>query len=441
MKRTLSWLLLFACFAVSFALRAEGLQVGEYVVTEAVEGRMVTHQMSKDLVKKAKVKALVKDLKDIDENMPEDLVRRACAEVDKFIEDEDLDVENKGEKTEPIDKNTVQLTRTYRVQFNQEAINQWLRDNGFKLQKVELTILEEPPTKGAMQIIDQIGTKFGDNMSFYKNYSSFQRRVRDCIIKKMDEFGFDVNLLSDNDLYEEFKKSDEVLVGTYFNPDSNSFQISEKMLNLLKSNNPDTVVLYYRLESLDYDGEKVKVTVGLSFKDLDSGVAKALSTADFSRPFSMQGKSLVALVDEVGFAAECAINKLMSAEGAKERVHRLVRQIKEEAKKPAGPIKVTINGNPVDEKIRKKFLYQIRKQLIDKGIVAVDETGKNIIKSNNTSLMFTADSKFKDPEELYFEEISPILEEMLTDDLVIPDDKVTYGKGSLVISIDAATND
>ena len=45
-----------------------------------------------------------------------------------------------------------------------------------------------------------------------QNYTTFQRRLRDAIVKKVGTFGFDVKLLEDNDQYEKFKTKDGSLV-------------------------------------------------------------------------------------------------------------------------------------------------------------------------------------------------------------------------------------
>ena len=131
------------------------------------------------------------------------------------------------------------------------------------------------------------------------------------------------------------------------------------------------------------------------------------------------------LADDIGFTAEKAILKLMNSEGAGNRLNSLAMEIKNAAKAPAGPIKVNINGEAFDKKIRKKVLYQLKKKIIENGIA---DSSK--MKSNNNGLFFEAKPEFKNNEDLYMEKISPIFEELGVE---IDDDKLFYGKGSITI--------
>jgi hypothetical protein len=285
--------------------------------------------------------------------------------------------------------------------------------------------MEAPPSIGAIKLIEQAGTGIGAPKEFLQNYTSLQRRVSDCLIKKVDEFGFDVNLLADNDLYEEYKNKDNELVGVFYDPETNNFAINQDLLKAVQSNNPDTLVLYYRLETIEFvpDTKEVRVTVALSIKNLDTNVTKAFGTETFA--LVSQATTTSMLVDDIGFTAEKAILKLMNAEGAGSRLNRLAIEFKNVANAPTGPIKVVINATVIDAKIRKRVMYQLRKQLVEGGV-----TDASTIKSTNTSMTFEAKPDFSDPEALYFENISPIFEKLGVD---LDDDKIFYGKGSITI--------
>lgn len=391
-----------------------GAKSEEFQVKVAVEAPALKNYVKIELVNKAKTEALKKYLLRLDSNMPQDVVRKACAEVDKFVEE----MEEKNTKWIDIAKNLGQLEGSFIVELNLEEINQWLKIIGVKTQgKIELTILEEPPSLGSMPQ--------ADGKAFFKTYTNFQRRVRDRLIKKMDEFGFDVILLADNDLYkgtQEYDK-DNMLVGTYYDPEKNTFVVNKKLLDAVRDNNPDTVILYYRLEAVEYSAadKEVRVTVALSLKSLNTNVTKSFATGVYKRPYKASSAALLA--DEIGFVAEEAILKLLNAEGAAQRLNDLVMELRNAAKRDAGPIKININAAVIDGKIRKKVMYMLRKQLLEKGIVTTATAKIN-------GLYAEAKPEFKSVEELYIEKISPIFEELGVE---LDDDKVFYGNNTLTI--------
>lgn len=414
----------FRCFVillmtVNFCLFAAD---SSFEVKVAIDAPRYTRTVADDLANKAKSEALKKYLLRLDANMGQDLIRKACTEIDTFVDD----IEQENVKWTDITKNAGQLAGSYVVELKLEDINQWLKVNGFKTQgKIALVILEEPPSLGAMKLTSEAGTESGGDKAFIQNYTSFQRRVRDCIIKKVDEFGFDVNLLADHELYEEYKNKDNELVGVFFDPETNNFAINKELLSAVRSNNPDTLVLYYRLETVEFEKatNQVRTTVALNIKNLNSNVTKSFGSETFALISKATTTSM--LVDDLGFSAEKAILKLMNAEGASSRLNKLVMEIKNTANAPAGPIKVTINGEVFDAKIRKKVLYQLKKQLVEAGVSTADK-----MKSNNTTLTFEALPEFKDVEKLYFEKISPIFDELGAE---IEDDKIFYGKSTITI--------
>ncbi|MBP5639514.1 MAG: hypothetical protein J6X55_08550 [Victivallales bacterium] len=409
MKKTWLFVLLMSLF-FGFVMADDF----EFEVKVAIEAPRLTRNLNNDLKNKAKEEALKKYLLRLDANMGQDIVRKATAEVDKFVED----VEEKDSKWENLTKDLGQLKGSFVVELKLEEINKWLKVNGVKTQgKIELTILEEKPSIGSM--------KLADGKAFFDTYTNFQRRVRDCIIKKVDEFGFDVNLLTDDDIFEEYKDKDGELVGVFYDPEEKGFAVNKELLKAIQNNKPDTLVLYYRIETLEYAAatKEIRVTIALSIKNLDSNVTKSFSSETFA--MLSQAPTPAMLADDIGFTAEKAILKLMNSEGAGNRLNSLAMEIKNAAKAPAGPIKVNINGEAFDKKIRKKVLYQLKKKIVENGIA---DSSK--MKSNNNGLFFEAKPEFKNNEDLYMEKISPIFEELGVE---IDDDKLFYGKGSITI--------
>lgn len=419
MNRLLTFSLCFLVFLSGYVFG----QDADFEVRVAVTAPHLTRSLQQDLVSKAKFSALTKYLVRLDSGIGQDLVRKACAEADLFIES----IEQKGEvRWVPIAIDHGQLEGSFIVELKLEAINQWLKVNGFKTQgNLEIVILEEPPSLGSMKLIGIAGTEADGAKTFIQNYTSFQRRVRDCLIKKVDEFGFDVSLLADNDLYAEYKSKDESLVGVFYEPESNQFVVNRGLLKAVQGNNPDTLVLYYRLDTVEYEAarKQVRATVALSIKNLDSSITKSFGSETFA--LTSNATTVGMIVDDIGFAAEKAILKLMNSEGAGSRLNRLAMEIKNAANVPVGPIKVTINGTVFDAKIRKRLLYQLRKQLVANGITLAHQ-----IKTQNNTMTFVAHPGFTDSETLYFEKVYPIFEQLGVE---LADDKVFYGKGTLVI--------
>ncbi|MBR6372507.1 MAG: hypothetical protein IKS20_04940 [Victivallales bacterium] len=409
--KKLGLLVVLLSFWLGMNLRAAD---GKYEVNVAIEAPRLTNTLAMELQKKAKVEALKKYLLRLDSNMGQDILRKACAEVDLFVDD----VEKMNDKWMKIAENMGQLQGTFVVELKEAEINQWLKINGFNVQgPIELTILEEPPSGGSI--------KLAEGKSFLATYTNFQRRVRDCIIKKVNEFGFDVNLLADNDLYADCKDKDGELVGVFYDFETNNFVIDKKLLNAVKSNNPDTVVLYYRLETVEYSeaDKQIRVTIALTLMNLNTGKRRPFGTDFFI--ITSNASTAALLADDIGFTAEKAINKLMNSEGAGKRLNDLAMEIKNTANVAAGPIKININGAVFDAKIRKKVLYQLKKKLVENGIAIAPK-----VKSTNNGIYAEAKPEFKETETLYMEKILPIIEEL---GLELDDDKVSYDNGRITI--------
>ena len=137
MKKTWLFVLLMSLF-FGFVMADDF----EFEVKVAIEAPRLTRNLNNDLKNKAKEEALKKYLLRLDANMGQDIVRKATAEVDKFVED----VEEKDSKWENLTKDLGQLKGSFVVELKLEEINKWLKVNGVKTQgKIELTILDEKP--------------------------------------------------------------------------------------------------------------------------------------------------------------------------------------------------------------------------------------------------------------------------------------------------------
>ena len=206
-----------------------------------------TFSLKRELENKGKKAAIKKYILRLNAQTPEKLIEEACNEFSNFVDG----VEKISEKWEALDRRHGQLVGEYQVTLKLESVNQWLETKGFKQQAgIELIIMEEPPTLGQMKMDKAFGNGIDGQKFFMQNYTTFQRRLRDAIVKKVGTFGFDVKLLEDNDQYAKFKSKDGTLVGVYFDVNSNNFAVDRDLLKTVKENNPDTLVLYYRIDAI-----------------------------------------------------------------------------------------------------------------------------------------------------------------------------------------------
>ena len=382
-----------------------------------------TFSLKKQLESEGKKAAVKKYILQLNATTPEKLIEEACNEYENFVDA----VYKVSEKWEPLDKIQGQLVGEYQVTLNLEKINQWLEKKGFKQQAgIELIVMEEPPALGQMKIDKAFGNDIDGEKFFMQNYTTFQRRLRDAIVKKVGTFGFDVKLLADNDQYEKFKTKDGTLVGVYFDVNSNNFAVDRDLLKAVKENNPDTLVLYYRIDALIFEAStsKIRATVAFNMKDLNTGVTKSIGSQSFE--FVSKAKSKDMVIDDIAYCAEAAMNSLMNAEGAAAKLNNIAMSIKNTADMPKRPLKLIVNASAFDAKIRKKALYTLKKELIAQKITTADK-----IKSSNTTLTATIDNpNIKEADALYMEHVSPILEKI---GITLDDDKVNYAADTVTI--------
>ena len=102
-------------FAANLALLADD---AKFEVKVAVQSTKLTLPLRTELENKAKTEALKKYLLRLDSNLGQDLVRKACAEVDTFVED----IERQTDKWSKITSDIGQLEGSYIVELKLEKI-------------------------------------------------------------------------------------------------------------------------------------------------------------------------------------------------------------------------------------------------------------------------------------------------------------------------------
>lgn len=418
MKKMLMMLCALFCIAL-FADDAGNV----FQVKVSATAEKNTFSLKKELENKGKKAAIKKYILRLNAQTPEKLIEEACNEFANFVEE----VEKISEKWEALDKKHGQLVGEYQVTLKLESVNQWLETKGFKQQAgIELIVMEEPPTLGQMKMDKAFGNGIDGQKFFMQNYTTFQRRLRDAIVKKVGTFGFDVKLLEDNDQYAKFKSKDGTLVGVYFDVNSNNFAVDRDLLKTVKENNPDTLVLYYRIDALIFEAEtrNIRVTVAFNMKDLNTGVTKSVGAQSFE--FKSKSKNKDGVIDDFAYCAEAAMNSLMNAEGAAAKLNKIAMSIKNAKAMPKGPLKLIVNASAFDAKIRKRAMYTLKKELIAKKITTAAK-----IKTTNTTLVATIDNpNIKEGDALYMEHVSPILEKI---GIELADDKVNYSGNTVTI--------
>ena len=163
-----------------------------------------------DAQKLAVRKYLLKQNAELDDR----IVDEALSEYTKFIEDwEELDA-----SWEALDSTQGQLTVEGMATIDLEEANEWLEARGVNRQgSIQIVVMEEPPSLGSMKFDEAFGTGIDGAKFFLQNYTLFQRKIRDALVKKVGTLGFDVQLLEDRPVYKKFLTADGTLVGVRFN--------------------------------------------------------------------------------------------------------------------------------------------------------------------------------------------------------------------------------
>lgn len=401
MKKILTMMLMFVMGLGLFAAD------NEIVVEVSVPGQAVNGKVQKELIKKANKLAIKKYLKTQNAQIEEKVLDEAAADAEKYVDG------SPDEEDEPsVDDGEVKAK--YTVTVKQEELAQFLQARGLSANvaadgsKLEIFVMEEIPDVGQMQLGDDVGN------FFFTRYNMFQRRIRDALVKKVNEFGFEVILLEDNENYEEMKKKDPVLVGVSYdvNKDTRGFTKTPDFVRTVQENNPDAIALYYRIDALAYDADKgvIRTTVALSFKNLSANTTQSIGNRDFE--FRTSNTKPDMLMADFGTAVERAMFALLNGEGMGAKLSHMVTSMRAAAARPKGPMKLVINCSKIDKKIKIKFRTAIKKALIERGIT--DQKNLKIVKDSLSCKVLKKD--LGDLDDLW-SEVSEVITEAGVEDL------------------------
>ena len=274
---------------------------------------------------------------------------------------------------------------SYLVRIDDEKLNYTLEELGCGAQTgaadVTILIMEEPPTTANISMIlnpeDSTGVRKLRGLGpFAVFYTSYQRSIRDTIISKANQEGLKLTRL---DTFDEFQKmrmsNDDPLVGVYFDGESEDFVINKRLLKVVRTRfaAQNTIVLYYRIESLYFDQvtRELKATLAISLYDLNSGETKSVGSQDFM-VIVPEGQASVAIRDGLAEVASNAASLLMNQ--AKKQIRRMASMAQVHAqKKDTRPVTVNVHLNS------KRTMYNVKKNLKPTMIQQSEIKGDNLI--------------------------------------------------------------
>lgn len=419
-------------FCIAFSV----LAVEDTVTVRAsVEATMANSRAKNECIIKAKKLAVEKYLGSLDSGMAETLVKRAVQDYKKYIDEVEAD-EGDFEDGE--------FSCEYQVTIKREELMQWLSSEGWSMAagatdasgnpvEVELVVAEDPPDVGAMKVADAFGTGLDGELFFFTRYTEFQKTIRDVLVDKLNKLGMQVPLLEDNPAYEELKEQDPCCMGVYFDAgvgEKGDFKVTPNYIKLIQSNNPDSMVLLYRVGSLVYENRqsKVFVSVSLAIKNLVNNKTIQIGRTDYESP-TIISRQKDRIMMEMATTVGRATAKILSAEDAGAKIMNAIKTLKAEAAKPKGPMKVVFNMSKVDKKIRTKA-----KVMLKRGLIAAGLTDQSSVKTVGDTLTMTVTKKdIPDMDELWM-----TLAEVLMSDEVgigeVTDDQMSVNGNTMTVT-------
>ena len=369
-----------------------------------------------------KKEAIKKYLVKQNSSMPEKVISEAMSSYVKFIDEIEAD------ESEYEDGS---LTCSFTVTVKPEEIAQWLEGEGIDLNaaadgsSLEIFVMEEPPDAGQMKFGDRAGNFFFDR------YVEFQRKIMEALEGDANKYGIKIARLSDNESYEEFKKKDPALVGVSYdvNGDTRGFVETPNFLRTVQENNPDAIVMYYRVPSLTFEPatRKISVTISLSLKNLANNSTRPLGESDFT--MKAEGVQDDTIVRDFGKCVKACVGELLDAKGVGKAIAREIKIMRNAAARPKGPMKLVINCSKVDSKIKIKVRNGLKKALVANGL-----TDKTKVVKDSLSCVVKPSKDFGDLDDVWGK-VSEIIPEFLGEDIEITDDWAKKNGDTLTVTI------
>lgn len=371
--------------------------------------------------KKAAVKKYLEKMGN--SKITEKVIDEAMSAYSKFIEDIDADESEYEDGA---------LTCSYTVTIKQTDIAEWLKEEGIDLNaaadgsSLEIFVMEEPPDAGQLQLGDKMGS------FFFNKYGEFQKTIRDGLVEEANKWGFKIILLEDNENYEEFKKKDPNLVGVSYNVngDTRGFMVTDGFLRTVQENNPDAIVMYYRIDSLTYNPESksIRSSLALNLKNLADNSTRALGNIK-GYELKASGTQEDEIMTDFGKCVMAALDELMDQKGVGKKISAEIKSMRNAAARPKGPMKLVINCSKVDSKIKIKVRNGLKKALVSAGL-----TEKTKVVKDSLSCVVKPSEDFGDLDDVWGK-VSEILPEFLGDDIEITDEWAKKNGDTLTVTI------
>lgn len=293
------------------------------------------------------------------------------------------------------------------------------------LANVEVFLLEEPPTQGQLKMASAFGSGLDGQKFFLANYSVMQRKIRDLLVLRLTESGADVKLLEGNDAYSAYKAKDQMLVGVFFDPEMNEFSIDNGLIDEVKANSQDAVVVYYRIDAMTYDAATSKLYIGasLNLRNFSHNIYEPYASMP-TVEIEVATASREVIMDRIATESASLFDRIWKANGKSAKIAAIAKRIGTVGKDR--PLTLQVNATVFDSKVRKRVLYELRKRIVAKQLCAAKD-----IRSLNDSLKATImKPDIDDAETLYMEYIYPIFEDL---NVELTDDQVTYSGRDLLV--------
>ena len=404
-------------------------------VKASVEATQANTRVKNECAIKAKKLAVEKYLGRLDSGMAETLVKKAVQGYKIFIDDVEPD-EGDFEDGE--------FSCEYKITIKREELLQFLSTEGWNMSAgakdasgnpvdIKLVVAEDPPTVGSMKMADAFGTGLDGQSFFFTNYSEFQKKIKAAITTQLNAIGIQPHLLENDPAYKDLKAHDPYCLGVYFDPSvggKGDFKITPDYLELIQSNNPDSMVLYYHIASLIFEAKQKKVmaNVSIAIKNLKTNTTIEIGDDRKESP-TINSDQKDVIIDEMANTVKRCTTAILSGEDAGGKIMNAIKTLKAEAAKPAGPMKVVFNMSKVDKKIRTKAKVMLKKGLISAGLT--DQ--KSVKTVGDTLTMIVTNKDIPDMDELWV----AIMEVMMSDDVGIgeaTDDQKTVNGNTMTVT-------
>jgi len=292
-------IIIFVCISVLGLLCAPSR--AEIIVVSVTHKAGTRFKAKKGAEALAKKEAIRKYIKRINSSADPKVIEELASGYPKFVE---------SVIQEEFSFQKGLVSASYSVEIDDERLNREAEKLGIPVQTrlIQLVILEEPPSRAHIQLQE---ADFG-LAEFVSHYTDFQRRIRDAVIRKANQQGLKIKLLSDMRRFEPFKTKDRTLLGVYYDPDLSEFKIDTGLIRKIRKDLPGTIAIYYRINSLYFTRKDriLKANISISLKKFDTNETKSLGSQGYA--VKVAGYGYDAILDGFGTVAENATALLMN---------------------------------------------------------------------------------------------------------------------------------